>query len=213
MEDYYEYNYKEIGERIEQIEREIKDEGIVIYHGNEIYATTNMKQILTDRIATPINGSRYVLFEFPMNERPINMLEVIYQIKEVGSIPIIAHPERYVYVQKDPNMLLELIDEGVLFQANYGSIVGQYGEQSRKTVIKLLKNNFIHFFGSDVHRSNSIYTRMDEVLETIEKTIGKEKTREYTYINPRLVLENKDIEFDEPIEIKEKGFFNKLFSK
>ena len=212
MEDYYECNYKEIEEKIQQIEQNIKEEGIVIYHGNEIYTTTNMKEILDNGIATTINSSKYVLFELPMNEKPINMLEVIYQIKESGRIPIIAHPERYTYVQKNPNMLLELIDEGVLFQANFGSIIGQFGDHAKKTVRQLLKNNFIHFLGSDIHRPNGIYTRMNEVIETLEKTIDKEKIRELTYINPRKVLEDKEIDIETPIEIKD-GFLSKIFSK
>ena len=212
MEDYYECNYQEIEEKINKIEQAIKSEGIVIYHGNEIYTTTNMKEILESGIATTINGSKYVLFELPMNEKPMNMLEVIYQIKESGRVPIIAHPERYSYVQKDPNILIDLIEEGVLFQANFGSIIGQYGDTAKKTVKQLLKNNFIHFLGSDIHRPNGIYLRMDEVIETLEKTIDTEKIKELTYINPRKVLENKEIDIESPIKIKD-GFFSKIFSK
>lgn len=210
MEDYYMCKYNQIEEKIQMLEEKIEDVGVVIYHANEIYTTTNMREILDNGIATTINDSKYVLFELPMNEKPMNMLEVIYQIKESGRVPIIAHPERYTYVQKDPNMLIELIDEGVLFQSNFGSIIGQYGEHAKKTVKQLLKNNFIHFLGSDVHRTNSIYTRMNEVIDTLEKTISKEKIRELTYINPRTVLENKELEIENPNKIKE-GFWSNIF--
>lgn len=211
MEDYYECHYQEIEEKIQAIEQSAKEIGIVIYHGNEIYTTTHMNELLDNKIATSINGSRYVLFELPMNEKPMNLLEVVYQIIEGGRVPIIAHPERYTYVQKDPNMLVELIEEGVLFQSNFGSITGQYGKQVEKTVKQLLKNNCIHFLGSDVHRTNSIYTRMKEVLLELEKTISKKKIKELTYSNPRLVLENAEIDIESPIRIKE-GFFQHFFS-
>ena len=71
----------------------------------------------------------------------------------------------------------------------------------------------ISFLGSDVHRQKSIYLRMPSVLEALEETIGEEKLKELSFINPKLVLEDKEIEIEEPIEIKEKRFFGKLFLK
>ena len=51
---------------------------------------------------------------------------------------------------------------------------------------------------------------MDEVIATLEKTISKEKIRELTYINPRTVLENKELEIENPNKIKE-GFWSNIF--
>ena len=60
----------------------------------------------------------------------------------------------------------------------------------------------IHFLGSDVHRPNTIYPKIPKILNEISDIIGKEKLEELTTKNPQLVLNNKRINIDEPIEFK-----------
>ena len=117
-------------------------------------------------------------------------------------IPILAHPERYLFIQDRPEMLYELIERGVLMQQNFGSVIGWYGKRAQMIAKKMLKANAVHLLGSDVHRPKTIYKKMAEILPKIEKIIGKEKLEELTEINPSYVLENKKIEFDVPKEIK-----------
>ena len=87
-------------------------------------------------------------------------------------------------------------------QANYGSILGQYGEKAQLIVKRFFENNMIHFLGSDVHKKNSIYPRIPQALSEIRLLVGEEKLEELTTINPGLVLENKKIDMDEPTEFK-----------
>ena len=109
-------------------------------------------------------------------------------------------------MQKNPNILLELLDFGVLFQSNYGSIIGQYGKKAQKTVVKLLQNNFVHFLGSDVHRANSIYMEINDSLNALREIISEQKIKELTDINPKLVLEDKTIDTRMPKKIKSSFF-------
>ena len=60
----------------------------------------------------------------------------------------------------------------------------------------------IHFLGSDVHRPNTIYPKIPKILNEISDIIGEEKLEELTTKNPELVLNNKRINIDEPIEFK-----------
>ena len=85
-------------------------------------------------------------------------------------------------------------------QANYGSILGQYGENAQMIVRKFFENNMIHFLGSDVHRQNTIYKNIPRALEAISEIIGEEKLRELTTTNPKLALNNKRIDIEEPEE-------------
>lgn len=213
MENYYEYNAEQIKEKVEKLKEKCIKENINInlFQANEIYITNNMIKLLQENVASSINGSNYVLFELPMNNEPPNLLEVIYKLLENGKIPIIAHPERYSYVQENPNKLLELIENGVLFQASYGSILGQYGKEIQKTVKKLIKNNFIHFLGSDVHKTGHIYENIEEINKQLRKIISEEKILELTKINAEKVLRNEKIEIYNPLKIKQ-GFFQKIFS-
>ena len=60
-----------------------------------------MVELIEEQKASSINKSRYVLFELPMNSKTMDVKEVIYKLMEKGYVPIIAHPERYLYVQGD----------------------------------------------------------------------------------------------------------------
>ena len=204
IEDYYNVNVSErevwINAISEILEKENND--LKLYLGNEVYLTENMIELLETGKATTINKSRYILFEFPMNTKPMNMYDIIYDMLQNKLIPILAHPERYSFVQKEPEIIYDLIQKGVLMQANYGSIIGRYGEKAQIMVRKFLENNMIHFLGSDVHKKNTIYPRIPQALSEIKEIIGKEKLDELTTINPSMVLKDQKIEIDEPVEFK-----------
>ena len=205
-EDYFTVPCDEIAKKIDEMEEQAKLIGVNLYQGNEIYATDQLIPLIQNEQAMALNNSKYVLFELSMRERPINTEQIIYSILQFGKVPIIAHPERYTYVQKNPNLLLDYIEMGVLFQSNYGSIIGQYGKEVKETVKLLLTHNMIHFLGSDNHRINSVYCHIKESMEQLKKLIGTEKIEELTNTNPKAILEDAIIEVPEPREVK-KGIF------
>jgi protein-tyrosine phosphatase len=204
MEEYYEVNVAERKVWINALAENLykKNINLKLYLGNEIYFTENLINLLETGKATSINNSNYVLFEFPLNSNPMNMYDIIYDMLEYKLIPVLAHPERYSFVQKEPEIVYDLIQKGVLMQSNYGSILGRYGEKAELISRKLLENNMVHFLGSDVHKPNTIYPRIGEALDIIKEIVGREKLEELTTINPKLVLENRRIDIDEPREFK-----------
>ena len=202
IENYYETDTPERDVWVNAIGDCLKEKGIEtnLYIGNEIYISDNIMDLLINRKASTINNTSYVLFEMPLHSEPMNLYDVIYSLQENKLVPVLAHPERYSFVQKEPELVYDLIQKGVLMQSNYGSILGQYGENAKMIVKKFLENNMVHFLGSDVHRQNSIYKRIPQALEEIRNIIGDEKLEKLTTINPKLVLENKKIDIEEPEE-------------
>ena len=190
IEKYYEINEEQ---RL-QLLKNINFQDIKLYLGSEIYVTNEIVQLLKDKKASTINNSRYVLYELPMHSKNINDKEIIYRLVENGYVPIIAHPERYSYVQEAPEYVEELAEMGALFQSNYGSIIGMYGEKAKKTVKKLLKQNLIHFLGSDVHRPEQIYPKISKILKKLNKIVSQEKLEELTTLNAQKVLNDEEIE-------------------
>ena len=214
IEEYYETNAPEREVWINAIYENLQAKNIDInlYLGNEIYLSENIIKLLEEGKASTINDTSYVLFEMPLNAEPMNLYDVIYEMMQYKLVPILAHPERYSFVQKEPELIYDLIEKGVLMQSNFGSILGIYGEKAQMIVRKFFESNMIHFLGTDVHRQNSIYPKVPEALVEITKIIGDEKVKELTKINPRLVLHNKKIEIDTPqkveLTLKEKIIMN-----
>ena len=213
IENYYETDVPERDMWVKAISDNLKQKGIEtdLYLGNEIYISGNMMNLLIEGKASTINNSSYVLFEMPLNAEPMNLYDVIYSLQENKLIPVLAHPERYSFIQKEPELVYDLIEKGVLMQANYGSILGQYGEKAQMIVRRFLENNMIHFLGTDVHRQNTIYKRIPHALKEIEEIVGRVKLEQLTTINPQLALENKRIDIDDPEEFSLTRSLKSLF--
>lgn len=203
MDNYYEANVNDRMRLMNSIKSILEENKIDIQLvlGSEIYISDNINELIKRKKACTINNSRYILFELPLNTKPINLYETIYDMLQNGYIPILAHPERYEFVQQNPRIINDLIEKGVLMQGNFGSFVGQYGEKAQIIIRKFLKNNMIHFLGTDVHRRNTIYNKIPKILFEMEKFIGTEKLEQITKTNPKLVLENKLIEVENQEEI------------
>lgn len=191
MEGYYNIDEEQRKKLIEEVKEQ--NQGIELFLGSEIYVTGNIVELLKDQKASTINNSKYVLFELPLNTKEIMAKEVIYRLIENNYVPIIAHPERYKYVQENIEYIMELVDMGALLQSNYGSIIGMYGRKAESTVKKLLKEDAVQFLGSDVHREKQVYDKIPKILKKLNKIISEEKIDELTIINPQKVLNNEEI--------------------
>lgn len=200
LQDYYECDEQERRKLLEDIDDEasklsnnIGMQMPKLYLGSEIYITTDMINLLEEKKASTINNTKYVLFELPMNSKPLFVKDVVYKLIEDGYRPIIAHPERYSYVKEDIGFVKELKDMGALFQSNYGSIIGMYGNSAKKTVKKLLKENLISFLGSDVHKTGQIYPKIPKILKKLNRWIPSDMVQNLTTFNAQKVLENQEI--------------------
>ena len=204
MEGYFEVENKERKVWIDALNEKAKEKNINInlFLGNEIYFTDNIVQLLEEGKASTVNNTSYVLFEIPLNSRPMNLDDVIYEMLRYKLVPVLAHPERYSCVHKDPELVYDLIDKGVLMQCNFGSFIGQYGTKSEIIAREMLMKDMVHFLGSDVHKQNTIYPNIPRVLDEIEKLVGKDKLVELTETNPELALNNKKIDIAEPQHLK-----------
>lgn len=204
MENYYEANHAERSTWIKGIQYGLEEKGIglSLYLGSEVYFTENLLDLIKEGKASTINESRYILFEFPLNAKPMNIEDFIYSMLSENYVPILAHPERYTYMQKEPELIYQLANQGVLMQSNYGSILGQYGKKAQVIVGKMLESNLVSFLGTDAHRANSIYTNIDSAANKIKSIIGKSKFDKISHFNAMKVIKNEKIEIEEPQPIK-----------
>ena len=93
-------------------------------------------------------GNR-LLVETSYFNQPMGMHDILKQIKTQGYFPVLAHPERYVYMGKDDYRTLKA--RGILFQLNLASLAGAYGPDAQKKARWLLKKDFYNLAGSDLH--------------------------------------------------------------
>ena len=193
---YYEADVKKRKEIVENINQVLKEQSlnVKVHLGNEIYITNDIIELLKDKKVTPVEGTKYVLFEMPINSKPLNMYDFVYDLIGNGYSPILAHPERYSFVQSNPDIIVDLINKDVLMQVNYGSIIGYYGERAKILARKFLECNMVHFLGSDVHREKTIYKKVPRIINILKEVIGEKKLEKLTTLNAKNVLNNKEVE-------------------
>ncbi len=123
-----------------------------------------------------------ILVETGFLNEPAYLRDVLFKLRLKGYKPVLAHPERYVYLQTKKEKLEELFYSGVLLQINTMSLGGYYGPPALKLAEWMIENEFVHFLGSDCHR-----TRHLEPLEKAYKSKAYHKLRELPLRNDSLL--------------------------
>ncbi|WP_130805899.1 tyrosine-protein phosphatase [Senegalia massiliensis] len=208
------YNDKKSNKEIlDKLNKEILEQNIDIkvLLGHEVYITPNIIDLIEDEKISLLGNSDYLLMELPMAQIPIYLEDIIYELKLKGVTPIIAHPERYREVKKNPNILRKFIELGALMQVNLGSLIGYYGEDIAKTSKILVSHNMIHFVGTDSHSLNRRPPRAKQAIKVLNEILPKEKVIDLIENNPMNIVNNIEIEASETMEYKEKKGFKSIF--
>ena len=121
-------------------------------------------------------GAEYLLFETSFFCEPLNLHEMIYEITMRGYRPLMAHPERYRYINDIQDFYGRLREAGVSFQVNINSFGGYYGSDAKEKAYYLSENGMVDFLGSDIHGTGQI-DYMSDILSkgVLESVISKNK--------------------------------------
>ena len=191
---YYEpkpYELKLWKEKLQELIK-IKEIDINLHSGMEVYVSNRLEELIKNEKLLTIADSKYILIELPINAS-INYLDnILYILDTFGLKLILAHPERYIYVQDNPSIIDDYISKGILLQCNFGSIIGQYGKNAEHIIKRMLKNGQVDFLGSDCHRENTVYKTIPEAVRKIKSLIGEEEFNKIAVLNPKKVLDNKE---------------------
>lgn len=101
-----------------------------------------------------------LLVETSFFNPPINLLDILARIRTKGYYPVLAHPERYVYMDYAGYEFLK--QNGIYFQLNLFSLTGAYGTDALKKARSLLKNGLYDMAGSDVHGYSFLHRHINE---------------------------------------------------
>ena len=103
----------------------------------------------------PIGTSgKHILVETSYYNAPMRFNDTLQQIKSLGYFPLLAHPERYMYLSNAD--YTKLHSQGVKFQFNLASLAGGYGKAVKKKAEWLLSNGLYSVAGTDLHCEDAI---------------------------------------------------------
>lgn len=136
-----------------------------------------------------IQGTNILLLEMPMKSWTEYNIRELEDIACSGKITLVlAHIERYIKLQKS-SFIARLIESDVLFQINASFLNGFL---SRRQALSLLKENIIHFIGSDCHNMAERKPDIGKAYEIIQKKLGNNFLEDFNNFGKN-ILDKKEL--------------------
>ncbi len=170
---HYRFDFKpskiDVESSFSQLVKAVKEKGLNVnlYLGQEIFVDRDIREVLREQKVFTINHSSYVLIELDVMFKQ-NLGEMVYELKRMGYIPIVAHVERYFYA--DIEACYEIKRYGGLIQVNASSLVGKEKRVFAKLVKRLFKYGLVDFVASDVHFNR--VNQLDKCYALVKKKYG-----------------------------------------
>lgn len=111
-------------------------------------------------------GNR-ILVEMSTISLPPNLDTMLFQLQLEGLQPVIAHPERYIFVGRSRARFHDWFDKGYELQLNLLSLTGYYSPAVRDNALYLIKNKLVHFAGTDAHHQRHVELLGNALKETV----------------------------------------------
>lgn len=204
-------DYEIVMQKIKEVEENLVDLNIKLHPGAEVFYLPNLVEIKSEPI-TVFGHGKYMLIEFQNFQMPTGSDKQLYDLKISGTTPIIAHPERYRFIQNDINLVKKLINRGCLMQIDAGSILGFFGKKCKYITEEMIKRNMVHFIGSDAHNDSKRNFCLMESKNRIEELIG-ENSDYLFYENPKKIITGESISIEDVGYIGRKNIFYSFFKQ
>ncbi len=132
-------------------ELQAREMAIEIEAASEYYLDESVMALVEARDIMTF-GENYMLFEMSYVHPLHHLEEMVFEIKVAGYRPVLAHPERYLYMHDDFGKYERLKEKGLLFQVNIPSFGGYYSKAVQKAAKKIADAGMVDFVGSDAHK-------------------------------------------------------------
>ena len=188
--EYYSADAEKTSELFRLLNERVEAEGLKIklHLGNELFIHKDLDTFIEEGKVHTLAGSHYVLVEFPMNKYRDEYDDYLYNITVSGCGIIIAHPERYLYVQEDPHFVMRWIDEGYYLQSNADSL---FARRKFKVMKTLLDRDLIDFIASDAHDTENRPPVLSKAYREIAKLYSFQTAERLFVSNPETLLEKE----------------------
>jgi len=163
--------------------------------GAEVHVCPDLIQRIRDGHApTLADNGKTVLFELSMSQYPVDLENLVFQLRLAGLQVLFAHPERIRYFQDDVRRFEAVIRLGAFGQVTSGSIVGIFGEGTEEFSEELARKRLVHVVASDAHNTRGRPPVLSRAVEKLGRWVGDDLARRMVTDIPRAFVEGRDPE-------------------
>lgn len=137
---------------LEQLRVELKNQRIDVEleAAAEYMMDLDFVELLKNNEILTLHG-KYILVEMSYQVETRNVDQFIFDLNIKGYLPVLAHPERYIYYHHNFEQYYKMREQGCVFQVNLLSLAGYYGKAVKQIALRLLKEKLIDVVGTDLH--------------------------------------------------------------
>lgn len=157
--------------------------------GAEVHLCPELVERVRDgRAVTLADNGKTLLLELSLSQYPIELDQLVFDLKLNGIEVLFAHPERIRYFQDDVRRYEELVRVGAYGQITTGSILGDFGSTAREFSEELLRKGLVHVLASDAHNVRGRPPLLTPALQAITPLVGERFARSMADQIPRALL-------------------------
>jgi protein-tyrosine phosphatase len=178
------------------------DNCVRIVPGGEVRYSYEIFQEAEDpRSRIRLNGTSYMLLEFPFHSVPPNIEMTIFQIQNAGITPVIAHPERNKRIQEKPRIIADLVERGAYAQLDAGSLTKSFGPEAYHAAKRMIEAGLGHFLATDAHHQDRRRPVLSAAAAIAADWGGEEYARAMVEVNPEALINDRAIPYQPDIDV------------
>ena len=166
---------------------------LTLHPGMEVFTIPEVPALVRKGRLMPLNRSRYLLMEFDFSGDPNEADELLRRTAAEGIVPVIAHIERYHFVQEIPEIADDWKQLGYVIQCNKGSFQGRFGHREQRLAYHLMDRRLVDVIASDTHRPYRRTPNMVEVYDQLAMDYPEDWLDQLFQENPARILADKPI--------------------
>ncbi|RYY40095.1 MAG: hypothetical protein EOO08_07090 [Chitinophagaceae bacterium] len=153
LSDMYPNTPETIGAGLDRLKAALTESGdeVEISAAAEYFVDAQFAEMVKEQVPLLTLPGKLILVEASTFSAPMEFKEVLFDLQLQNFTPVVAHPERYVYLKQDPSYLDDLRYNGCLFQLNLMALSGHYGVLSKELAERMINKGFYDFVGTDIH--------------------------------------------------------------
>jgi len=172
--------------QLEQVQLEIKP-------GAEVHLCPDLVERVADgRAPTIADNGKTLLLELSLSQYPVELENLIFQLKLAGIEPLFAHPERIRYFQDDATRFESAVRLGAYGQITTGSITGLFGRDVQEYSEELLCKGLVHLLATDSHNLRGRPPIMSGALQAVTSLIGEQRAIALCNEGPLAMIEGRE---------------------
>lgn len=139
----------------------------------EYFIDDHFDSMLDEDVPLLTLKENWVLVEISFVNVPFDVKDILFKMQIKGYQPVLAHPERYVYLKDNLAFYDKLRDAGCLFQLNLLSLTSYYGKAPTDLANYLIGRNYIDLLGTDLHHQRHLDSlqHAGSAMDTVQRLL------------------------------------------